>query len=329
MRWYWWRATGADVQARDPAPDLAALYREALQDYIDDGGEAPLHRAYELGRQALTSGIGLLGLVDIHQTAAGELLTQRPTDPSLVARKLRAAGHFLLESLSPFEMLQLGHQESNAALRRLNEILEEEARRIAHTLHDEAAQLLASVYLELAEILHEGPPGAVRTRVERISTHLDQVREQLRRLSHELRPPILDQLGLMPALQFLADGFRKRYDLDVGVENLTTQGGRFTQPIETALYRAVQEALNNVARHAQAKNAKVRVWTEDHIVYCSIRDDGVGFPPAAGDGESAPRGLGLLGIQERVGSLHGFFKIESSPGSGTELYISIPLGSDS
>lgn len=316
------------MHAREPTPDLQALYREALQDYIDDGGEAPLHRAYELGRQALASGIGLLGLVDIHQTAAGELLTQRPADPSLVARKLRAAGHFLLESLSPFEMLQLGHQESNAALRRLNEILEEEARRIAHILHDEAAQLLASVYLELAEINREEPPAAVRARVERITAHLDQVREQLRRLSHELRPPILDQLGLMPALQFLADGFRKRYGLDVEVENLTARPGRFPQPVETALYRAVQEALNNVARHARAKRANVRVWTGEGAVYCSIRDDGVGFTSSAADG-SKPRGLGLLGIQERIGSLHGFFKADSSPGSGTELYISIPLGSDS
>lgn len=313
---------------RDIFPDLTGEYREALRDYLTGGGEAPLHKAYELGRQALASGTGLLSLVDIHQTATVELALSGSADPAALGHTLRASSRFLLESLSPFEMMQLGNQESNAALRRLNEILEEEARRIAHILHDEAAQLLATVYLELAEINREAPPTAVQLRVDKITTHLDLVREQLRQLSHELRPPILDQLGLLPALQFLADGFRKRVRLDVVIANRTDHRGRFPSAIETALYRAVQEALNNVSRHAKAARTTISVWNTKWTVYCVIKDDGIGFTPSAPGTDTVPRGLGLLGIQERVNSLHGSFEIESAPGAGTELIISIPLGSE-
>src|SRR5690606_38506679 len=160
------------------------------------------------------------------------------------------AGRFLIECLSPFEVLQLGNKEANAALRRLNQILEEEAKRIAHVLHDEAAQMLATVYLELSDLMREAP-DTVGEHVKRITSHLDTVREQLRRLSHELRPPILDQLGLLPALQFLGDGYRKRTALDVTVSGSVS--GRFHPEIETAIYRAVQESLNNVVRHANAR----------------------------------------------------------------------------
>ncbi len=306
--------------------NLGDMYQQALREYLSGGGETALHRAYELGRQVLDSGNGLLGLVNIHQEAATSLLREaNGSGPE----KLYGVHRFLRESMAPFEMMQVGNQESNAALRRLNGILEDEAKRIAHILHDEAAQLLASVYLELAEIQREAPPTPIRRRVERITSHLDQVREQLRQLSHELRPPILDQLGLLPALQFLADGFRKRTGLKVEIVNrITALEGRLPQTVETALYRAVQEALNNVTRHARARSAVVQVWLEDETVYCSVKDDGVGFTPAKAGMDNVPRGLGLLGIQERIASLHGSFNVHSTPGAGTELLIGVPLRSN-
>ncbi|HEX2667209.1 MAG TPA: ATP-binding protein [Gammaproteobacteria bacterium] len=306
------------------SPDLHEMYRKALNQYLNQGGEAPLLEAYELGRQALGSGVGVLGLINIHHSALAALLDSPGGD---VRQKLDDSHRFLMESMSPFEMMQIGNQESNAALRRLNGILEEEAKRIAHTLHDEAAQMLASAYLELAEIERLEPPQAVREHVEHISAHLDEVSDQLRRLSHELRPPILDQLGLMPALTFLSDGFRKRAGLEIDIANEIAEHGRLPQPVETALYRTVQEALNNVVKHAQARRVGIRVWIEDHLVYCSIKDDGKGFATPAGS-ETGSHGLGLLGIRERISSLHGAFEVESKPGAGTELRIGIPLGSN-
>jgi signal transduction histidine kinase len=301
--------------------DLDVSYRQALEDYLSQGGEAPLLQAYELGRQALDSGMGLLGLVNIHEGAVAQLV---PKANGQTARYLHDAHHFLLESMAPFEMMQIGHREANAALRRLNNILEDEAKRIAHTLHDEAAQLLASVYLELAEIKRLQPPEPIRNHADRISSQLDMVSDQLRRLSHELRPPILDQLGLMPALQFLSDGFRKRAGLRIEIDNFIADRGRLSQPIETALYRVVQEALNNVVKHAGAKTVWVRIWVEHGLVNCTVKDDGAGFGP--GGGSPGTAGLGLLGIRERISSLNGAFEMNSKQGSGTELRVSIPLG---
>jgi signal transduction histidine kinase len=305
------------------APDLLERYQRALGEYLTSGGETALHEAYELGRTALAEGKGLLELVNMHELAVVALLSSRPAPHDETLARVTASGRFLVESLSPYEVLQLGNRESNAALRRLNHILEEEARRIAHTLHDEAAQLLATVYLELSQ-LNRDAPDHVRESVARISAHLDTVREQLRHLSHELRPPILDQLGLLPALQFLGDGFRKRNDLEVTVSGAVT--GRHPKPIETALYRGVQEALNNIVRHAHAKSVQVRVWTRKGTLHCTVKDDGVGFDPMSDDGR--PKGLGLLGIQERVGALHGSLEIKSAPGKGTQLHLSIPLGTE-
>lgn len=314
-------------QVRVRVSELPCKYRQALREYLSNGSEASLHEAYRLGRESLASDTGLLGLVTLHYSATSELLDKTPAE---AAQKLRAAGRFLLESLSPFEMMQLGNQESNAALRRMNELLEDDARRIAHALHDQTDQLLASAYLELAEIRRDAQSPAVCEHVEKLSAQFDLIHEQLRRLSHELRPPLLDHLGLLPALEFLAAGFHKRTGLDINIENPTADVGRFPQAIEIALYRVVQEALNNITRHAQARHAEIRIWTEDDSVHCDIGDDGIGFTPPSRSAESAPiGGLGLLGIRERIGSLHGDLRISSAPGSGTKLRIFVPLRVDS
>lgn len=308
------------MSLEDALSDFADQYKQVLQDYLAHGGEEALHDAYEFGRQALDVGMGLLDLINIHQAALAAVLEENLSSND-VARRIDTAGRFLVEILSPFEMFRLGSAEANAALRRLNRILEEEAKRIAHALHDEAVQLLATVYLELAELAREAP-GKVETRVNRISGHLDQVREQLRRLSHELRPLILDQLGVVPAMRFLGDGVSKRSGLAVVVEGSTE--GRLAHAIETALYRVVQEALNNVVKHARATRVDVQVWVEEGMVYCTVGDDGIGFE-LPGTREYTSTGLGLIGIQERVGSLQGSVKFISAPGQGTELRVSIPL----
>lgn len=308
----------------DDQREFSERYRESLRDYLAHGDERELHQAYELGRSALETGHSLLDVVNQHYTAAAELLGEKPAAAETV-RVTAAAGRFLIEALSPYEVLQISNREANAALKRLNAILEEEAKRIAHVLHDEAAQMLASAYLELAQIARDAPTlQAVHIRVERVTAHLDLVREQLRRLSHELRPPILDQLGLLPALEFLADGYRKRYDLDVSVQGSLRK--RLASEVETTFYRVVQEALNNVTRHARAGHVGVRVWREDNRVHCKVTDDGIGFDQKSTFAKPGARGLGIIGIQERVGALHGTLDIRSAPGAGTELHISVPCG---
>jgi PAS domain S-box-containing protein len=213
-------------------------------------------------------------------------------------------------------------KQAQEALRRLNEAQEDVARRIAHALHDEAGQVLASVYLAVAEVARELSSPA-RERLARISQLLDQVDEQLRRLSHELRPTILDDLGLLPALEFLVEGVAKRTGLAITAKGPTD--GRLPPPVETALYRVVQEALTNVTKHAQAQNVMIELRREDRTISVSIHDDGIGFEVPAVLAKRGQRGLGLIGIRERLHALGGTLQIDSQPGQGTELIVAVPL----
>jgi PAS domain S-box-containing protein len=198
---------------------------------------------------------------------------------------------------------------------------EEEAKRIGRELHDEAGQIGAAVYLALAEIGRDLLPHG-RERLREIGSLIQGIEDRLRRLSHELRPTILDDLGLLPAIEFLAAGFSRRTGVLVRVRGST--GGRLDSLLETALYRIVQEALSNIAKHARATYAEVEVSRRPRRVVCAIRDDGIGFR-----GESAARGrrrgLGLLGVRERLDALSGKLLLMSRPGGGTELLASVPL----
>lgn len=195
---------------------------------------------------------------------------------------------------------------------------EEEARRIAHQLHDETGQITASIHLAL-EDLARGLSAAGRRRIRGARALLDRMEERLRQLSHELRPTILDDLGLLPALEFLGSGFSARTGTLVEVSGSTE--GRLPPLIETAIYRIVQEALANVARHARASRVIIRVDRRDGWLRCSVRDDGVGLTRSS----RARGGLGLLGIRERLDAIGGRMRLGSAAGSGTELRAAIPV----
>jgi PAS domain S-box-containing protein len=211
-------------------------------------------------------------------------------------------------------------KRGEAALRRLNTALEQEVRRIAHALHDDAGQFLAALHVALEETAHGLPPAA-HDRFQEARGLLDQMEEQLRRLARELRPPVLDDLGLIPALQFLARSMSKRTGLAIVVEG--ARGDRLPPVIETALYRIVQESLTNVSKHARATRVTIAVEHAAKRVGCSIRDDGIGFDVPAVLAHRGERGLGLIGIQERLDALGGSLSIISAPGRGTELLVTI------
>jgi signal transduction histidine kinase len=301
--------------------ELAGEYEEILRGYLRDGDEeAHLHRAYELGRRALGRGFGIFDILACHHQALAVLLRDRgiPEDGQHV---LDAGRLFLVEALSPFEMAQGQVREAVAAWGRLNDRLEDEIKRIAHALHDEAGQLLASVYLALDELDRESP-GTLR-QVGRIRELLGRIEGELRRLSHELRPTILDDLGLMPALGALADGLSKRTGIRVDVDGDPEE--RFHPQIEIAIYRVAQEALANIARHAHATQAVIAVASGADMLSCTIHDDGQGFEPDALRASNR-WGLGLIGMRERIGALGGRLRITSAPGRGTLVAATIPLG---
>lgn len=300
--------------------ELVDRYRSALMGYLGAGGEGALQRAHDLGRKALADGLGVLEMAALHHEA---LLAVLPGTLGEGTRMVQAAGVFFAESLSPFEMTHRGFREANAALSRLNEALEKETRRIAHALHDEAGQLLTSVHLALKEVGDDLPRPA-RKRLQDVRGLLNRIEDHLRRFSHELRPTVLDDLGLLPALRFLAEGVSLRTGTLVTVE--ASLDGRLPPLIETTLYRSVQEALTNATKHARASRVTVLLRGEAGDIRCAIRDDGIGFDVPAVLARPGRGGLGLIGIQERVEALGGMHQITSASGRGTELLITIPLG---
>ena len=301
--------------------DLQREYSDALRDYLARPNERALRRAYEMGRGALTNGAGVLGIAALHHQALKDVIPGMPEeiDEELLIKR---AEEVLIESLMPFEMSHRAFRQAIVALRRMNERIEEEAKRIAQALHQEAGGLLASTHLALEDLARDlSPQGSERLSL--VKRLLEQMDEQLRQLAHEIRPTVLDDLGLLPALNFLAEGVSKRSGVSITVEGSTD--GRLPSAVETTLYRNVQEALNNVIRHAKAAKVAVTVKRDAHAVRCSVQDDGVGFEVSHATAPYEERGLGHVGMRERLESLHGTLLITSAPGQGTELLMYIPL----
>ncbi len=304
--------------------EFEAEYAAALREYAMGGGETVLRRAYELGRRAIAERKSLLELVSIHHQILRELF-QSPSDQRSQTHLVNASCDFLSECVSPYEMAQRGFQDALKALRQLNETLEEEIKRIAYSVHDEAGQLLVAVHLALANVAQE-LPQAQRAQITQIEDLLNEVEKHLRRYSHELRPTILDDLGWIPAIRFLAEGVSKRANLPIHIETKLTS--RLPGAAETTLYRIVQEALTNAVKHAQAKNIWIRAWLKDKVLHCSIRDDGAGFDPHAVQASGSRKGLGLVAMRERLSAVGGTLWIESSQRRGTEILIRLPMEDD-
>src|ERR1700731_4399316 len=311
--------TATKRRGKTPA-NFEEEYRSAFGEYTRSGGEAALGRAYELGRRAITEKKSFMEIAFMHHQAIHGMLAEAQ-GAARHQELLKAAGDFLAEMLSPYEMAHRGVQDAIAALRRLNETLEEEIKRIAYAVHDEAGQLLVAVHLALAEVAM-GMPEAQQAQFTRIKELLNEVEKHLRRYSHELRPTILDDLGWIPAVRFLADGISKRANLPIHIDAIVS--GRLPTATETTLYRIVQEALTNAVKHARANNVWIRAWREDLTQCCTIRDDGAGFKMRRGQG-SPRKGLGLVAMRERVSAIGGTLQIESRPGHGTEVSVRLPL----
>jgi two-component system sensor histidine kinase UhpB len=306
----------------DKVVRLRERYACALKEYLTRGDEAGLQRAYELGRRGLADGVGLLDITAAHHAALARELHRRG-GAAESARTVAAAHDFFAECLSPFEMTHRTFRDSAIALRNLYEGVEAEVKRIAHALHDEAGQLLASVYLALRELEADLTPDA-RLGIERIHSLLAQVEKELRRVSHELRPTVLDDLGLVPALQYLANSVSLRTGLSVAVE--CDEGPPLPLVVETTVYRIVQESLTNAIKHARASQVAIGLSRGAKALRCVIRDNGRGFDvPSVLARRGAERGLGLAGILERVAALGGALHIGSAAGAGTQLDLTIPL----
>jgi signal transduction histidine kinase len=189
---------------------------------------------------------------------------------------------------------------------------DEERRRIARELHDDLIQFLAAVKLHL---------GPVRDRIgeqahRELAGIVDRAIAQTRTLAYSIRPPLLDDLGLIPSLAQLAETLEADNDLVVSVD--CDLDVRLDVSVESLLFYVAQEALQNVVKHAAARNVTVQIRCEPPRVRLTVTDDGVGFRP------QDPRGLGWQGIRERVELSGGTCSLSTSPGSGTSLSVEVP-----
>lgn len=222
--------------------------------------------------------------------------------------------------------LMLDRQEENAVqLRGLSQQLlqaqEEERRRLARELHDEAAQALTSLLVRLRLLERAHNPEEAQIRVHELRELTAQALEEVRRVALDLRPTILDDLGLGPALEWRVDEFNRSGEVQATAE-IAAPDRRLPRDIELALYRVGQEALSNVARHADARQVTVRLAAQPEELVLTIADDGRGLSPAP---QERPSGLGLVGMRERMAMVGGRLDIQSAPGRGVTVRATVPL----
>jgi signal transduction histidine kinase len=210
--------------------------------------------------------------------------------------------------------VELSERVERESLRRVVAAQELERQRLARELHDETGQALTSILLGLKQLEAADSPEAVTGLRELVVATLQDVR----RLAVELRPKVLDDFGLVPALERLTQAFAEQTGIAVDLEaGLVTD--RLPREVETAIYRVVQEALTNVVKHARASRVSVLLTRDGGRIKAVIEDDGTGFE-AASDGD----GIGLIGMRERVELLNGTLTVESSATSGTTVAAEVP-----
>jgi signal transduction histidine kinase len=251
--------------------------------------------------------------------AAGDLETPLPPVPD---------GDEIGRLAKVLERLRLAlHRDAwrRQTLRKVISAQEEERRRIARELHDDTAQALAAVGVSLEAALDGMPLSSSRWRLESLKVLVNQSLTDLHRIIYDLRPSILDDLGLSAAIRWLTEEHLRRTGVVVKVESYGLDE-RLPSDIETAVFRVVQEALSNIERHAGADAVLVQVSLENGTLSLEIEDDGQGFEPeTVGVTTGSARGLGLQGMRERVELMGGSFTLSSSPGRGTRIAITVSV----
>ncbi|MGA2097814.1 MAG: sensor histidine kinase [Candidatus Acidiferrum sp.] len=221
-----------------------------------------------------------------------------------------------------YQALLRGREELEGLSARLLEVQEEERHSISRELHDEVGQTLGALLVDVGQLSKLVPPGdrAIHGQIDSIKSVAERAVKSIRDMALLLRPPMLDDLGLVPALEWQAREVSRRSETEVEIvsENVSE---KLSDEIKVCIYRLVQEALNNASTHAAAKNVKVSVIQAAGEISVEVSDDGRGFEP------ERQRGMGILGMEERVKRLGGTLALQSTPGKGATVKAELPLPS--
>ena len=285
--------------------------------------------------QAIAAGESVDSYETVHRRKNGEeihmFLTVSPIcnlagriiGASTVGRDITERKRIERELRESEERLREANEQLHVLSRRLFRIQEDERRHLARELHDQIGQTLTAARIDLQAAQHLRKRTAIIRQLGESVAALDRLLEQTRRLSLELRPPLLDDLGLVPALRCYLDqhtrhaGLRVNFFADQALERVNVD-------IETACFRVAQEAVTNVVRHARAQTVSIELYRAPEALHLIARDDGIGFDLATAQQGAS---LGLLGIRERVALVGGEFDCKSILGSGTEIHAFFPLRS--
>ena len=308
------------------------LDREAQTEVRSAIADALRRRIPVVSKRPVAGGsdyLAVLPLVSGDSTMGALTITGSARDPftALDDDFLLALGQHVGTALERSELLRRLDERSRELEKLSVHVLrqhEEERRKISLELHDETAQLLAAVKMQVA-LLQENSPEDQRVRLDRVLALIDQGIRSIRRVSSDLRPPLLDDLGLLPALRALADDFAERTGIAVRV-TAGAEPPHLSADAEVALFRALQEALSNIARHAGAKHADVSLFAENDTVILQVRDDGRGFGAATQDGLPGNARIGLSGMRERVAAVGGSMRLRPIDPHGLEVDVRIPAG---
>ncbi|MBV7336752.1 response regulator [Chloroflexi bacterium TSY] len=278
----------------------------------------------------------VLARITLHLKQQGQTETLRAQYEQLVQRHQ-------VERARLLQAVAQQRDQLRAIAAKLTDVQERERQRLARELHDEMGQALTAIRMNLSAAEKELSTISTRAkdRLTEAANLTDQTLEQIRELSRDLRPSMLDDLGLIPTLRWYAKRFSNRTNIVVRLDiGALLKRSRLSPLLETALYRIVQESLTNVARHAEATEVLVHLSASvpdisssgaqssdsSSDIVARIEDNGCGFAPEdALTQEEVPRGAGLVGMRERVASLGGIWQLESTPGDGTQIYIRLPL----
>lgn len=325
--------------------ELAAIHEDALADGTD-ATKAARVRQRQMRRAAKFFAAAIVPIEATHRTALENRaalvrlereLRRRTREISAARRKLaaetarrKAVGEDLIRSERQSSGLLRQSRKLQEDLRRLSRGIlatqEEERRRISRELHDLVAQTLTAINVHLANLKREAArnAGGLRRNITRTQKLVERSVDKVHRFARDLRPAVLDDLGLIPALR----SFVERFAEETGVRVSLTASAKIealSNARRTALYRVVQEALTNVARHARAASVIVDVREIAQSVRMRIRDDGRAFDVESMLHSGKRRRMGLLGMRERVEMVGGAFAIESAPGQGTTVTVHVPI----
>jgi len=328
--------------------DLARIHEQALEVLMSSGRVAgskdrmikraqtffveSLTRIEKTHRSAMEANLQLNKLNQT-LTQRSKALAAKNRELKLEITERRAAVRALKQSEKNNSLLLKQSQQMQEQLKRLSrQILsaqEEERRRISHELHDEVAQVMTGINLHLTTLKREAAATTkdLQTTIARTQSLVEKSVDIVHRFAGQLRPPVLDDLGLFPALHAYVTEFSKQTGLIIRFTSFTSSRiDDLDNAKRIVLYRVAQESLTNVGKHAKASLVTVSIKKIQRTIHLEIKDDGRSFKAPGVLHVGKKKGLGLIGMRERVEMVNGCFTVESSPGEGTIIRAVIPLG---